>query len=124
MMTYFLMRASESREVGGSSGEKTRCCLQCIIFRYVSNERERTGHVVCGGDEEWQFTRTYIQQYFSSKYSAQKLCTLEIFWNKPCGLSEQNGGKPAKIRRRKEEEEEISMTPFTKTGIQNWFETR
>ena len=40
-MTYFLMRASESREVGGSSGEKTRCCLQCIIFRYVSNERER-----------------------------------------------------------------------------------
>ena len=65
--------------------------------------------MVCGGDEECQFIRTYIQQYFSSKYSAQKLCTLEIFWNKPCGLSEQNGGKPAKIRR-EEEEEEISMT--------------
>ena len=34
--SYLLMRFSASGEIGGSSGEKMRCCRQFIILRYVS----------------------------------------------------------------------------------------
>ena len=33
---YLLMSDSASGEMGGSSGEKIRCCLQFMILRYVS----------------------------------------------------------------------------------------
>ena len=43
------MSDSASCEVGGSSGENTRCCRQCIILRYVSEQgREEEG----GGEGE------------------------------------------------------------------------
>ena len=39
-MSHFFIRPSASWDVGGSSGENTKCCLQFIIFRYVSEERD------------------------------------------------------------------------------------
>ena len=44
------MRFSASGEIGGSSGEKMRCCRQFIILRYVST-RVCVCVCVCGGGE-------------------------------------------------------------------------